>query len=154
MDVSVIYENEKQSQKEARSNADETRKRCLESFAETSRKTTETNNDDDRKKKKRTRQSGSETINYLRERAEKDLELKKEENNIKQVQEERLTVFSHNQFQLFGRVINDQREQMQKVVDSLQTLHRSIRLEVFCKKGVLKNTTKFMRKHLCQRCFP
>ena len=69
----------------------------------------------------------------MRERAETDLALKKEENNIKQVQEERLTAFPHNQFQLFGRVVNDQREQMQKVVDSLQTMHRSIRLEVFCK---------------------
>ena len=51
-DASVIYENEQQSQKEARANAEETRKRCLETFPETSRRTTETNNEEDTKKKR------------------------------------------------------------------------------------------------------
>ena len=32
-------------------------------------------------------------------------------------------------------------------------LFRSSRLEVFCKKGVLKNFAKFARKHLCQSLF-
>ena len=31
--------------------------------------------------------------------------------------------------------------------------HRSIRPEVFCKKGVLRNFAKFARKHLCQSLF-
>ena len=48
--ASVIHENEQQSQKEARANAEETRKRCLET--ETSRRTAETNNEEDTKKKK------------------------------------------------------------------------------------------------------
>ena len=30
---------------------------------------------------------------------------------------------------------------------------RSIRPEVFCKKGVLKNVTKFTGKHMCQNLF-
>ena len=51
-DASVIYENEQQSQKEARANAEETRKSCLETFPETGRRTTETNNEEDTKKKK------------------------------------------------------------------------------------------------------
>ena len=61
---------------------------------------------------------------YLREKAENDLELKEKENNIKRMQEERLRVSSENQLQLFGQVINDQREQMQKVVDSLQCMQQ------------------------------
>ena len=60
----------------------------------------------------------------MREKAENDLELKEEENNIKRMQEERLRVSSENQLQLFGQVINDQREQMQKVVDSLQCMQQ------------------------------
>ena len=32
-------------------------------------------------------------------------------------------------------------------------MHRSSRLEVFCKKGVLRNFTKFTGKHLCQSLF-
>ena len=32
-------------------------------------------------------------------------------------------------------------------------LFRSSRPEVFCKKGVLRNFTKFTGKHLCQRLF-
>ena len=31
--------------------------------------------------------------------------------------------------------------------------HRSSRPKVFCKKGVLKNFTKFTGKHLCQSLF-
>ena len=40
------------------------------------------------------------------------------------MQEKRRRVSSQNQFQLFGKVINDQREKMQKVVDSLQTMQQ------------------------------
>ena len=32
-------------------------------------------------------------------------------------------------------------------------IYRSSRPEVFCKKGVLRNSTKFTGKHLCQRLF-
>ena len=77
-DGRVIHENKQQSQKEARANADETRKRCLGTFAETSRRAAETNDEENTKKKKRTRKSGNETINYLHEKAENDLEAKKE----------------------------------------------------------------------------
>ena len=34
-----------------------------------------------------------------------------------------------------------------------EKIFRSSRLEVFCKKGVLRYFTKFTRKHLCQRLF-
>ena len=105
-DASVIHEDEQQSLKEAQTNAEGTRKCFLVTFAEKSR-TAETNNEEDATKKKRTRPSGSETINYLHKKAVSDLELKKEKNNIKQMQEERLRVSSENQIQLCGQVIND-----------------------------------------------
>ena len=38
-------------------------------------------------------------------------------------------------------------------VFGVQTLHRSSRLEVFCKKGVLRNFAKFIGKRLCQSLF-
>ena len=93
-------------------------------FAEARRRPAETNNEQDIKKKKRTRQSGSEAINYLREKTENDLGLKKEEINNKRMQGERLRVSSENQLQLFGQIINDQREQLQKVADSLQCMQQ------------------------------
>ena len=40
------------------------------------------------------------------------------------MQEERLRVSSENQFNLFGQVISNQREQMQKVVDNLQNMQQ------------------------------
>ena len=40
------------------------------------------------------------------------------------MQEERLRISSENQLQLFGQVINDQREQMQKIVDSLHSMQQ------------------------------
>ena len=60
------------------------------------------------KGKNKTRQSGSDIINYLRDKAEKDLEIRKEENNMKLIQEGRLGVSSKNQFQSFGQVINEE----------------------------------------------
>ena len=39
------------------------------------------------------------------------------------MQEEHLRVSLENQLQLFSQVINDQKQQMQKVVDSLRILH-------------------------------
>ena len=52
-DVSVIHENEQQSQKASKCR--ESRKLYLETFAETSKRTAETNNEEYTKKKKRTR---------------------------------------------------------------------------------------------------
>ena len=40
----------------------------------------------------------------------------------------------------------------QKPINTFQTFKIS-RLEVFCKKGVLRNLAKFTRKHLCQSLF-
>ena len=40
------------------------------------------------------------------------------------MQKEYLGVSLQNQFQLFGQVINDQKGQIQKVVDSLQTMQQ------------------------------
>ena len=38
-------------------------------------------------------------------------------------------------------------------LDFQYTRSRSSRPEVFCKKGVLRNLTKFTEKHLCQSLF-
>ena len=60
----------------------------------------------------------------MREKTENDLGLKKEEINNKRMQGERLRVSSENQLHLFGQIINDQREQLQKVADSLQCMQQ------------------------------
>ena len=40
-----------------------------------------------------------------------------------------------------------------KIILILQSVFRSSRPEVFCKKGVLRNVSNFKRKHLCQGLF-
>ena len=88
-ETSLQQDNENESSKEAqqveRLKAQETKKRCLETFVETKQHTEE-----ETTPKRRTRGSGSETISYLREKAEKDSELRKEELNLKRLEEERL----------------------------------------------------------------
>ena len=64
--VSVIHENEQQSQKASKCR--ESRKLYLETFAETSKRTVKQIIKRIKKRKKRTRQSRSETIKYLREK--------------------------------------------------------------------------------------
>lgn len=44
-DATVIHKNKQLAQKEARANIEQTRKRCLETFTKTSRKTTEANDE-------------------------------------------------------------------------------------------------------------
>ena len=39
------------------------------------------------------------------------------------------------------------------ILQGINTINRSSRTEVFCKKAVLRNFTKFTRKHLCQSLF-
>ena len=39
------------------------------------------------------------------------------------------------------------------ILQGINTINRSSRTEVFCKKAVLRNSTKFTGKHLCQSLF-
>ena len=52
-------------------------------------------------------------------------------------------------------IINDlfNNENQFKTWDEMKISYRSSRPEVFCKKGVLRNFSKFTGKHLCQRLF-
>ena len=63
-----VIESEKKEQEVA--NAQEMRERVLESFAETKKRNKDSK--DSQKEKKKTQSSGSETLIYLREKAEKD----------------------------------------------------------------------------------
>ena len=45
------------------------------------------------------------------------------------------------------------RESLHRVLSMPLGFYRSSRPEVFCKKGVLRNFTKFTGKHLCQSLF-
>ena len=89
-------ESSKEAQQVERLKAQETRKRCLETFVETKQRTEE-----ETTPKRRTRGSGSEMISYLREKAEKDSELRKEELNLKRLEEECLRNSSERQQQMY-----------------------------------------------------
>ena len=100
-----------------------------------------------RKRKKRTRQSGSETIESLQGKAEKDLELKREENNFKRMQEEHLRVFSQNQFQLFGQVkMIKENKCGTKVADSLQAMQQEQNQPLSHSYNHITNCNKFLWK--------
>ena len=49
--------------------------------------------------------------------------------------------------------INFTKQQKNKFSKKYHSLFRSSHPEVFCKKGVLRNFTKFIGKHLCQSLF-
>ena len=63
---------------------------------------------------------------------------------------------SHLKIQIFIKYIKTNQEQTKKtnVFPAIsKSKYRSSRLEVFCKKGVLENLTKFTGKYLCQSLF-
>ena len=70
--------------------AEEMRLQSLETFAETKKRKAENSEEDDESSKARkTRRSGSDTLLYLKEKAEMDMEFKKEELQLKKKEQEK-----------------------------------------------------------------
>ena len=116
-------ENSKGAQQAERSKAEETRKRCLETFAETKQRAKDSCDDEEITPKRKPRSSGSETINYLREKAKKDSELKREELNLKRI-EEHLRASSQMQQQMFHDIFTQQKDQMKELVQQQQSMQK------------------------------
>ena len=131
-EAALEQENENESSKEAqqveRLKAHETRKRCLETFAETKQRAQEEDNEEKTTPKRRVRGSGSGTISYLREKSEKDSELRKEELNLKRIEEERLRNSSESQQQMFVDIFTQQKDQMKELVQQQQAMQQQQQL--------------------------
>ena len=56
-------------------------------------------------------------------------------------------------FQMFGLALNTSLMKTDKCAVLTMKIARSSRPKVFCKKGVLRNFTKFTGKHLCLSLF-
>ena len=74
-----VIESEKKNQDVA--NAQEMRERALESFTETKKRNKDS--EDSQKENKKTQSSGSQTLIYLREKAEKDQQFKTDELDVR-----------------------------------------------------------------------
>ena len=73
----------KDNTQKGRNIAEDIRNRCMETFGETSKR--KSSEEDETPKKKR--RTGSETVTYLREKAERDYKLKEQEMPIKQTEQ-------------------------------------------------------------------
>ena len=91
-----VIQDEKKDQEVA--NAQEMRERALESFAETKKRNKDSKHS--QKEKKKTRSSESETLVYLREKAEKDQHFKTDELDV-QKRELELETNQNHQNQTF-----------------------------------------------------
>ncbi|XP_065642734.1 uncharacterized protein LOC136074356 [Hydra vulgaris] len=112
-----LNHNEKQNDEEAkREKAEDMRKKSMESFLEAkARKNTENNVTTPPSKKQRS--LGTETIQYLREKAEADRELRLQELNL---QREELRARQEQQNQMFSNILQQNQQILGLVVQLLQ----------------------------------
>ena len=103
-------QNVKDKNSREKHEAEEIRQRAVENLGETRKR--ESQEGTSSKTPKKTRSSGSETLQYLREKSEKDQELKKQELLLKQQE----TSQQQNMFNTLMRQMQSQNEQMMAVM--------------------------------------
>lgn len=104
----------KKKVEEDRVNGEEVRKKACEKLGETSKRKSE---EDSETKPKKSRRGGSDTIDFLREKAKLDLAFKQEERKCKQQEQER-------QSQLYGQVLTTQQQQQQQQTQMMHMMQQ------------------------------
>lgn len=107
----------KKSKDEDQAKATEMRKRSLETFAETRER-----NMNDTKSPKRSRNNGSDTINFLKEKSEHELEIRKEENEIKRNEQKNFRDVMASMQQQQQMMMQQQMQQQQMMMALVEKL--------------------------------
>jgi len=93
-----------------RKNAEDVRKKAMETMGKTIKRKSEEGSS----KARKTRRSGSEAVEYLKEKADEDLKLKSKELELKRQEKEQLQAIQTQQTQMFKVMIEQQQEQQKQ----------------------------------------
>ena len=93
---------------------------------ETMGKTQKRKSEEGSSKAKKSRRSGSEAIEYLKERAVEDLKLKSQEIELKKQEKEQLQALQTQQTQMFKAMLEKQQEQQKQEKDSMAQMFKTM----------------------------
>lgn len=135
MEMQEASDGSRERQETDRKKAEDMRQKAMETMGKTIKRKSEEGSS----KAKKTRRSGSEAVEYLKEKADEDLKLKSEELELKKQEKEQLQAMQTQQTQLFKSLLDqqkqekdgmahmfkamlDQQQQQQKQVQDMQNL--------------------------------
>lgn len=102
-----------------KANAEEMRLQAMEKLGETKKRTNEDNEETGQKKRKRkARSNGSETLDFMREKMERDMEMKQEEMKQKRIDQQKISDQQNILLEQMQLQQVNQRQQMQDMLSA------------------------------------
>lgn len=112
-------ESDKKKDLKDKANAEEMRLQALEKLGETKKRTNEDNEETGQKKRKRkARSNGSETLDFMREKMERDMEMKQEEMKQKRIDQQKISDQQNSLLEQMQLQQVNQRQQMQDMLSA------------------------------------
>ena len=113
-----LEDGEKKEKMEGdRMKAEEMRRTAMETLGKTQKRKSE----EGQSKSKKSRRSGSETVEFLKLKAEQDMDIKKQELDLRKQEQEKMTEAQNQQRDMFNQMLKQQQEQ-QKQMHDMQSL--------------------------------
>ena len=103
-----------------RKKAEDVRKKAMETMGETKKR----NSEEETTQAKKSRRNGSGAVEYLKERADQELEFKGQELELKKRENERLESLQTQQTQMFKAMMDQQQQQTQALMSIIEKLVR------------------------------
>ena len=93
--------------------AEEMRRTAMETLGKTQKRKSE----EGQSKAKKSRRSGSETVEFLKLKAEQDMDIKKQELDLRKQEQEKMSVAQNQQTYMFNQMLKQQQEQHKQMHD-------------------------------------
>lgn len=141
MEILNSQEDDEKSKKieKDKKTAEEMRQESLETFSETRKRRAAENSeeDDENPKPRKTRRSGSDTLLYLKEKAEMEMELKKEELQLKKKEQEER--FAEQQ-----AMRQQQSDTMKAFIDMQQSMQQQVQKQAELQQQQMQQNSQMM----------
>lgn len=109
--------------------AEEMHRTAMETLGKTQKRKSE----EGQSKAKKSRRSGSETVEFLKLKAEQDMDIKKQELDLRKQEQEKMAIAQNQQTYMFNQMLKQQQEQhnqMQSLLMHQQQLQTTARMKI------------------------
>ena len=121
-ELQVAIDDSKEKLEADRRKAEDMGEKAMETMGKTQKRKSEEGNS----KAKKSRPSGSEAIEYLKERAVEDLNLKSQEIEVKKQEKEQLQALQTQQTQMFKYMLEQQQAQQKQEKESMAQMFKTM----------------------------
>ena len=121
-----LEDGEKRDKMEGdRLKAEEMRRTAMETLGKTQKRKSE----EGQSKAKKSRRSGSETVEFLKLKAEQDMDIKKQELDLRKQEQEKMAIAQNQQTYMFNQMLKQQQEQHKQMHDMQSLLMQQQQLQ-------------------------